>query len=138
MIQYKAPSGFIFQIFVKSQVLGLQVSISDLMTYPLTLTPYSMATIDGLFAKTNTAQGMNYLIKDAINAYALLPGPNECVLVQDGNSSFCMKDVLPTMKRPSRRIFGSLPAAADAITSLYFSILPNRSRSTFLWIQERS
>ena len=47
------------------------------MAYPLTLTPYSMATIDGFFAKTNKAQGMNYLIKDADNAYALLPDPNE-------------------------------------------------------------
>jgi len=96
--QYKVTSGFIFQIFIKSQVLGLQVSISDLMTYPLTLTPYSMATIDGFFAKTNKAQGMNYLIKDADNAYALLPDPNKCPLIQHGNSSFYMKVVPPTKK----------------------------------------
>ena len=63
------------------------------MTYPLTLTPYSMATIDGFFAKINKAQGMNYLIKDADNVCALLPDPNECALIQDGNSSFHMKDV---------------------------------------------
>ena len=99
MIQYKATSGFIFQIFVKSQVLGLQVSISDLSTYPLTLTPYSMATIDGFFAKTNKAQGMNYLIKDADNACALLPDPNECAIIQDGNSSFYMKNVPRQLKR---------------------------------------
>ena len=80
VIQYKATSGFIFQIFVKSLVLGLQVSISDLMTYPLTLTPYTMATIDGFFAKPNKAQGMNYLIKDADNACALLPGRDSKLL----------------------------------------------------------
>ena len=28
--------------------------------------------------------------------------------------------------------------AKDSETSLYFSMLPNRSRSTFLWIHERS
>ena len=118
VIQQKATIGFIFQICVKSQVLGLHVSISDLMTYPLTLTPYSMATIDGFFAKTNKAQGMNYLIKDAVNAYALLRDPDECALMQEGNSSFYMKDVPPTMKTPSQRIFGSLPAAADTIFSI--------------------
>jgi len=36
-----------------------------------------MATIDGFFAKTNKAQGMNYLIKDADNVYTLRPDPNE-------------------------------------------------------------
>ena len=97
-MQYKATSGFTFQIFVKSQVLGLQVNIAVLMTYHLTLTPYSKATIDGFFAKNNKAQGMSYLIKDAGNAYALLPDPNECSLIRDGNSSFYMKDVPPTMK----------------------------------------
>ena len=56
---------------------------------------------------------MNYLIKDAVNAYALLPDPNECALIQDGNCSFYMKDVPPTMKTRSQRIFGSLPAAAE-------------------------
>ena len=87
------------------------------MTYPLTMTPYPLATIDGFFAKTNKAQGMNYLIKDADNACALLLDPNECALNQDDNSSFYMKDVSPTMKTISQRIFGSLPAAAEIIFS---------------------
>ena len=42
--------------------------LSDLMIYPLTLTPCQMAAINGLFAKTNKAQGMTYLIKDADHA----------------------------------------------------------------------
>ena len=50
---------------------------------------------------------------DADNACALLPDPNECALVQDGNSSFYMKDVPPVMKMISHRIFGSLPAATE-------------------------
>ena len=99
VIQYKATSGFIFQIVVKSQVLGLQVSISVLITYPLTLTPYSVATIDG--------------ITYVDNACALLPDLNECALIQDGNSSFYMTDVPRTMKTISRRIFGCLPGAAE-------------------------
>ena len=86
-----------------------------MMIYPITLTSYSMATIDGCFAKTNTAQGMNYLIKDADNACTLLPDPNECALIQDGNSSFYMKFVPPTMKTISQLIFGSLSAAAETM-----------------------
>ena len=86
------------------------------MTYPLTLTLYSMATISGFLAKTNKAQGMNYLIKDVDNACALPPNPNECALIQDGNSSFYMKDVPPIMKTISQRIFVSLPAAADILS----------------------
>ena len=87
--------------------------------------PYSMATIDGFFAKTIKAQGMNYLIKDVDNACALLPDPNECALMQDGNSSFYMKDVPQTMKTISQGIFGSLPAAADICfsTDSYFDCL---------------
>ena len=47
--------------------------LSDLI-YPLTLTPCPMGTINGLFAKTNKAQVMNYLIKDA--DHAQLTGPS--------------------------------------------------------------
>ena len=46
-----------------------------------------------------------------------MPDPNECTLIQDGNSSFYMKDVPPTMKTISQRIFGSLPAAAETMFS---------------------
>ena len=33
------------------------------------------------------------VLKIADNACALMPDPNECTLIQDGNSSFYMKDV---------------------------------------------
>ena len=64
VIQYKTTSGFIVQIFIKSQEL---ISTSDLMTYPSTLTPYSISTIDGYSAKNSKAKGMNHMIKDAEN-----------------------------------------------------------------------
>ena len=115
VIQYKATSGFIFQIFIKSQQLKSQISISDLMTYPLTLTPYSISTIDGFFAKNNKAKGMNHMIQDAENAQ--LPSPSQCALIQDGNSSFYMSDVPRTMKAISERTFKSLPAAVETVFS---------------------
>ncbi|KAL7404873.1 hypothetical protein ABVT39_020258 [Epinephelus coioides] len=112
VIQYKATSGFILQIFIKSQELKSQISISDLMTYPLTLTPYSISTIDGFFAKTNKAKGMNHMIKDAENAQ--LPSPSQCAL---SHSSFYRRDVPQTMKTISEHTFKSLPAAAETVFS---------------------
>ena len=53
---------------------------SDLVIYPLTLTPYSMATINRFFENTNKAQGMKYLIKDADHAH--FPSSNEYALIQ--------------------------------------------------------
>ena len=65
-----------------------------------------MATIDRFFAKNQSN-----LMKDA--DHAQLPGLNEYVLIQEGNSSFQMKDVSLTMKMISHQIFSSLPAAAE-------------------------
>ena len=79
------------------------------MISPLTLTPYSMATIDR--CKTNKAQGMKYLTTGA--DHAQLPGPNENALVQQGNSSFPMNDASPTKKMISHRFFGILPVAEE-------------------------
>lgn len=114
VVHYKATSGFIFQLFVKSQVQGLQISMGDLMTYPLTLTPPSVATIDGFFAKTNKAKGMSYLTGKG-DIYTSIH--ENCALIQDGNSSFYMSNVPPTMKTISQRIFASLPKSTELIFS---------------------
>ena len=42
-----------------------------------------------------------------------IPGPNEYALIQEGNSSFHMNVVSPTLKMISHRIFNTLPADAD-------------------------
>lgn len=84
VVQYKATSGFLFQLFIKSQVQGLQLSISELLTYLLTMTPYSITTTDGFFAKTNKAKGMNYLINKKNERMFI---PENYALIQDGNSS---------------------------------------------------
>ena len=85
------------------------------MTYPLTLTPYCISTIDGFFAKTNKAQGMNYMIKDADKVD--IPSPGQCGLVVDGNATFYMSNVPQTMKAISERIFKSQPTAAETVFS---------------------
>lgn len=55
------------------------------------------------------------MIKDAENTQ--LPSPSQCALIQDGNSSFYMRDVPQTMKSISELIFKSLPAAAETVFS---------------------
>ena len=94
-----------------------------------------MATINGFFVKTNKLQEMNYLIKDDDNACALLRGPNDYALIQDGNSSFYVKDVPPTIKTISQRILGSLPAAAERMFSTHSYI--NRLHSPKLAERDR-
>ena len=84
VLRYKATSGLVFKLFIKSQVMGLKLSISELMTYPLTVTPYYIASVDGFFAKTSKAQGMNYMNEKEEDA--ILPCTEVCILFQDGNS----------------------------------------------------
>ena len=40
---------------------GARLDLQELMSYPLTLIPYSMATADAFFAKTNKANGMELI-----------------------------------------------------------------------------
>lgn len=58
---------------------------------------------------------MNYMIKDVENAQ--LPSPRECILIQDGNSSFYMHDAPQTMRTISEFIFKSHLAAAETVFS---------------------
>ena len=45
-------------------VLRARLDLQELMSYPLTPIPYSIATADDLFAKTNKAKGMELIAKD--------------------------------------------------------------------------
>ncbi len=61
---YKQQGNIAFQLLVKSQTEGGQLDLNDLMRYPLTPVPYSIAIADGYFAKTDKAKGLHYLTKD--------------------------------------------------------------------------
>ena len=65
------------------------------------MTPYSMATVDSFFAKTNKAQGVKYLTK--------LPNMHSSL---EGNASVHKNDVSPAIKSVSNGIFGTLSAEA--------------------------
>ena len=67
------------------------------MSYPLTPKPYSIATADGFFAKTNKAKGMELLAKDVDNEP--LPPDNETLVIEDGNAIlYCLSQVPGTSR----------------------------------------
>ncbi len=115
VIQYKATSSLVFQLFVQSQLLGVHVSTQELMTYPLTVTPYAISTTDGYFAKTNKAQCMNAIIKKEDDAE--LPELADTVLIVDGNASFYMREVPARMAQIAHKILKSLPKCSEIIFS---------------------
>ena len=44
-----------------------KVDPRDLLSYPLTAVPYSLATTDGYFAKTDKAKSYHYVTRDLIS-----------------------------------------------------------------------
>lgn len=55
VVQYKQQGNVTFHLFVKSQNLGLQLDLKEMITYPFTAVPYSIATTDRYLAKTDKA-----------------------------------------------------------------------------------
>ena len=89
---YKQQGNIAFQLFVKSQSLGLQLDIKELMTFPLTPVPYSIGTADGFLAKTDKSKCFSYLTKECEDAP--VPSAESTLVVQDGNACFYyMKDI---------------------------------------------
>ena len=85
LVQYKATSSLVLQLFVQSQLLGQQVTSRELMTYPMTLTPYAHAIVDGHFAKTNKALCMYKIMSDEEDVD--LPPVDETLAIVDGNAT---------------------------------------------------
>ncbi len=111
---YKQQGNIAFQLLVKSQTEGGQLDLNDLMRYPLTPVPYSIATADGLLAKTDKAKGIHYLTKDIPSVD--LPPTENTLVIQDGNALFhSMKTIPPFFKDISVALFDMLPKKADII-----------------------
>ena len=116
VVQYKATSSLVFQLFVKSQMLGVEISTAELMTYPLTVTPCAIATTDGFFAKTNKAAGMNKMISEEDDVD--LPPVETTAVISDGNATFYMKQVPARMGQIAQKILQSVPSGAETIFSI--------------------
>ena len=85
VIEYRQQGNIFLQLLIRSQE-GMKVEIEDLMKYPLTPIPYSLATADGFFNKTDKSKGFHYLIKDVENSP--IPPAETCLIIEDGNAIF--------------------------------------------------
>jgi hypothetical protein len=60
IIEYRQQSNIAFQLLVRSQCDDLGIDLKELLAYPLTLVPYSIATSDGFLNKTDKSKGYHF------------------------------------------------------------------------------
>ena len=114
--QYKQQGNVAFQLFVKSQNQGLQLDLKELMGYPLTVVPFSLATADGYLAKTDKAKAFHHLTKDYPDAD--VPPVTETLTVYDGNACFYyLKDIPGDFRQIGSKVFDMIGKAGDVIFS---------------------
>ena len=85
IITYQPHSSVAIQLLVKSQTHG-QVSIEELMKYPMSPVPYSHGTPDGYMTRRDKTKGKNHLLKGVTDAP--FPSDAKTLLIQDGNATF--------------------------------------------------
>ena len=129
LVQYKATSSLVLQLFVQSQLLGQQVTTRELITYPMTLTPYAIATVDGHFAKTNMALCMNKIMSDEEDVD--LPPVDETLAILDGNATLYMKEVPARIGQIEDKVYSS-----DGESARWYGRTIGRVLLHPLWLQE--
>ena len=55
-------------LFLRSQQFEIQVNLEELIKFPLTSVPYSLATEDGFFHKTDKSEFFHHLTKGEADA----------------------------------------------------------------------
>ena len=116
VVQLKQQGNIAFHLLVKSQSQGLKLDLRELMTFPLTPVPYSLATPDGSFVKTDKAKGFHFLVKDSVNA--ALPPMGDTLTIFDGNASFYqLKDIPSNFCQIASKLFDMTGRSGDVIFS---------------------
>ena len=120
VIEYRQQGNIFLQLLIRSQEGG-KVELEELMKYPLTPVPYSLATADGFFNKTDKSKGFHYLMKGVDNAP--LPSLDTTLIIEDGNAVFhYLTEVPGNFKQISHKILDRLPKNADVLfsTDMYY------------------
>jgi hypothetical protein len=86
IIEYRQQSNIAFQLLVRSQCDDLRINLKELLAYPLTPVPYSIATSDGFLNKTDKSKGYHFLTKDVEDV--LPPPDDETLVIEDSNAAF--------------------------------------------------
>ena len=86
VVQYKQEENAAFRLLMRLyNHPGARLDLQELMSYPLTPIPYSIATADGFFAETNKAKGMQLIAKDVGDEP--LPPDNETLVRREVQQS---------------------------------------------------
>ena len=120
VIEYRQQGNIFLQLLIRSQDGG-KVEIEDLMRYPLTPVPYSLATADGFLTKTDKAKGLHYLIKDIENS--VLPLCETTLVIEDGNALFhYLREVPGNFKQICQKLLDMLVKTSDVVfsTDMYY------------------
>ena len=115
--EYKHQGNIAFRLLVQSQCQEEKISMTKLMTYPLTPIPYSIGTAaDGLLLKADKAKGFHYITKGVENESST---PSDSTLViYDGNAMFyCLNDVPNNFKQISLRLLAVTNKGFDVVFS---------------------
>jgi hypothetical protein len=116
IIEYRQQSNIAFQLLVRSQCDDFRIDLKELLAYPLTPVPYSIATLDGFLNKADKSKGYHCLTKDVED---VPPPPNDKKLViEDGNAAFYyLKDLPPNFRDICARLFDMVVRKSDIIFS---------------------
>jgi hypothetical protein len=94
--------------------------LKELLAYPLTPVPYSIATPDGFLNKTDKSKGYHLLTKDVEDVPP--PPDDKALVIEDGNAAFYyLKDLPPNFKDICARLFDMVVRKSDIIfrTDMY-------------------
>ena len=116
IIEYRQQCNIAFQLLVRSQCDDLRIDLKELLAYPLTPVPYSIAILDGFLNKADKSKGYHFLTKDVED---VPPPPNDKKLViEDGNAAFYyLKDLPPNFRDICARLFDMVVRKSDIIFS---------------------
>ena len=116
VVQYKQQGNVAFHLFLRSQQLGIQVNLEELVKFPLTSVPYSLATADGFFCKTDKSKSFHHLTKGVVDAVE--PDMKDTLTIYDGNAYFyMMKDIPSNFELICRKVFAMMYTRGDAVFS---------------------
>ena len=116
VVELKQQGNIAFQLLVKSQSLGKNIDLLNVMKYQLTPVPYCIGTSDGYLGKTNKAKGYQHLTKEEADYQN--SSKEDTLLIVDGNAVFhCLTEVPDTFKCICEKIFKIIPGKSDFIFS---------------------
>ena len=109
-------ANIVFQLLVRSQCDDLSIDLKELLAYPLTPVPYSIAIADDFLNKADKSKGYHFLTKYVEDAPP--PSDDKTLVIEDGNAAFYyLKDLPPNFRDICARLFDMVVRNSDIIFS---------------------